>query len=64
MTKDNTWEDRDPETGKHHRHGHLLELRETDWLCLICRHHFDAAIDAELFWCGEPCVHPTVLGIH
>ena len=56
----NTWVTRDPETGRHHRNAHLLELAETDWRCLICGHYFDAAIDADRFACGEPCAgkHP------
>lgn len=53
-----TWETRDPETGRHHRSGHLIELRECDWRCLVCGHWFDAAADADLFWCGDPCRHP------
>lgn len=43
------------ETGRHHRNGHLLELRSCSWRCIHCDHHFDAAIDAELFWCGDDC---------
>jgi len=50
-----TWETRDPVTGRHHRNGHVLILSETDWVCLICGHHFDAAVDAELFFCGDDC---------
>lgn len=50
-----TWETRDPETGRHHRNGHLIELRETSWKCLICKHYFDAAVDADKFFCGDPC---------
>jgi hypothetical protein len=63
----NTWADRDVENGRHHRNGHLIELRETDWRCLICGHWFDAAVDADLFWCGEDCTgkhpgdHPALL---
>ncbi len=52
-----TWETRDPETGGHHRNGHYLIIRETDWKCSICRHYFDAAIDADKFMCGDPCNH-------
>jgi len=52
---ENTWATRDPETGRHHRNAHLLEMAETDWRCLICGHYFDAAIDADRFACGEPC---------
>lgn len=56
----NTWDQRDPVTGRHHRNGHLLELSEGAWHCLICKHWFEAAIDADLFWCGESCLgkHP------
>ncbi len=55
-----TWATRDPETGRHHRSGHVLVLAETDWWCQICKHYFDAAADADLFWCGESCAgkHP------
>jgi hypothetical protein len=28
------------------------------WRCLQCGHRFDAAVDADLFWCGEDCKHP------
>lgn len=54
------WEQRDPETGRHHRNGHVLILSEDDWRCQICGHYFDAAVDAELFFCGEDCTgkHP------
>lgn len=58
MNWSNTWNDRDPETGRHHRNGHLLELDDIDWFCQICRHKFDAAVDADKFACGDPCVHP------
>lgn len=56
-----TWETRDPETGRHHRNGHLIEMRECDWRCSICGHWFDAAVNADLFECGEDCAgkHPT-----
>lgn len=50
-----TWATRDPETGRHHRNAHLLELAECDWRCLICGHSFDAASDADLFACGDDC---------
>jgi hypothetical protein len=52
-----TWETRDPETGRHQRNGHTLVLQETDWKCLQCQHYFDAATDADKFFCGEPCRH-------
>lgn len=54
------WENRDPATGRHLRNGHVLVLSEDDWRCEICGHHFDAAVDADLFKCGEPCAgkHP------
>lgn len=42
---------------RRHRNGHLLELQETDWRCLHCRHWFDATSDADAFWCGDPCNH-------
>jgi hypothetical protein len=48
----------DGENGRHHRRGHILELRECDWRCLICGHWFEAASDADLFWCGNRCKHP------
>lgn len=51
----NTWKNRDPGTGRHHRHGHLIELDGAEWKCRICEHRFDAAVDADLFWCGDPC---------
>lgn len=51
----NTWSDRDPETGRHHRNGHLIELGDVDWKCLLCGHIFDAAIDADKFFCGDDC---------
>ena len=50
-----TWDDRDPESGRQHRNAHLLELDGCMWRCLICRHQFDAASDADLFACGEDC---------
>lgn len=43
------------DAGRHHRNAHLLELDGCDWRCLICGHWFDAAIDADLFMCGEDC---------
>jgi hypothetical protein len=48
------------ESGRHHRNGHLLEIHGCMWRCLHCRHVFDAAVDAERFWCGEDCTgrHP------
>lgn len=52
---ENTWTTRDPETGRHHRNGHLIELSGCMWRCLHCRHQFDAAADADLFWCGDNC---------
>jgi hypothetical protein len=52
---DDTWETRDPETGRHHRNLHVLELQGVNWICLICKHTFDAAVDADLFACGESC---------
>jgi hypothetical protein len=55
---DNTWIQRDPETGRHRRNGHLLELGDTDWRCQHCQHTFDAAVDADLYRCGDPCQHP------
>jgi hypothetical protein len=55
MTSANTWPRRDPETGRHHRNAHLLELAEDDWVCLVCGHHFDAAADTDLFACGDNC---------
>lgn len=51
--------DVDVETGRHHRNGHLLELDGCEWRCLHCRHWFDAAAEADAFWCGDPCVHPA-----
>ena len=51
----NTWNTRDPETGRHHRNGHLLDLDGCQWRCQICRHVFDAAVDADLFMCGDSC---------
>lgn len=60
MSGTNTWATRSPEeTGRHHRNAHLIELVECDWRCLICGHYFDAASDADLFMCGEPCKHPS-----
>jgi hypothetical protein len=56
---DNTWLARDPETGRHHRNGHLIQLDGCEWRCQHCRHWFDAAVDADLFWCGDPCTHPN-----
>lgn len=49
------WDKRDPETGRHQRNGHILQLAESDWRCEKCGHHFDAASDADLFVCGESC---------
>lgn len=49
------WDNRDPETGRHQRNGHILYLAESDWKCEKCGHQFDAASDAELFVCGESC---------
>jgi len=40
---------------RRHRNGHILELDGSDWRCIHCRHWFDAAVDAEAFWCGDPC---------
>lgn len=56
----NTWATRDPETGRHHRNGHDLILRETAWRCLTCNHTFDAAVDANLFACGEDCTNAHI----
>lgn len=53
-----SWKNRDPDTGRHIRNGHVLVLGENSWICLGCRHKFDAASDANLFHCGEKCVHP------
>ena len=47
----------DPLTGRHQRNGHTLVLNELDWKCLQCHHYFDAAVDAEKFFCGEACKH-------
>lgn len=55
----NTWETRDPETGRHHRNAHLILLVGLMWYCEICKHYFDAAVDADLFACGEKCIHPS-----
>lgn len=44
------------ERGRHHRNGHLLELLTTYWRCLLCGHAFEAAADADLFWCGDDCI--------
>ena len=57
-TATTTKPDPNDENARHHRNGHLLELRECDWRCLVCGHWFDAAIDADLFWCGDDCRHP------
>lgn len=46
------------EQERRHVNGHTLVLPESEWLCLQCRHYFDALVDAELFWCGDACVHP------
>lgn len=54
-TATNTWTERDPETGRHHRNGHLIYVDGCMWRCELCRHKFDAAVDADLFWCGEDC---------
>lgn len=54
---DNTWKIRNPETGRHQRNGHTLELSGCNWECLQCKHQFDAAVDADKFFCGEPCSH-------
>lgn len=51
-----TW-DKNPETGRYQCNGHTLELQETDWKCIQCKHYFDAAVDAEKFFCGDPCKH-------
>ena len=51
----------DPEvTGRRQRNGHTLELDGCMWRCLQCDHKFDAAVDADLFWCGDDCTgkHP------
>lgn len=45
------------DNGKHQRNGHTLVLVECDWKCLQCKHYFDAAVDAEKFFCGEKCSH-------
>lgn len=37
------------------RNGHTLELQGVMWKCLQCSHYFDAATDADGFWCGEDC---------
>ncbi len=52
-----TWKTRDPITGRHQRNGHTLELDENEWKCLQCKHYFDAAVDADKFFCGETCKH-------
>lgn len=43
------------DAARHHRNGHLLKLDGCMWSCLHCGHRFDAAVDADLFWCGEDC---------
>lgn len=55
-----TWlvEEVEEGVGRHQRNGHTLELHGLWWKCLQCLHSFDAATDAELFWCGDPCKHP------
>lgn len=45
------------EQTRRHRNGHVLELDGSDWRCLHCQHWFDAASDADAFWCGDPCNH-------
>ena len=47
-------------TDRRHRNGHILELGGGTWRCIHCRHWFDAAVDADLFWCGDDCTgkHP------
>lgn len=52
---DNSWGDRDLETGRHNRNGHVIQLEEVDWRCVTCHHVFDAAVDADEFVCGESC---------
>lgn len=46
-------------TDRRHRNGHILELDGCNWRCIHCRHWFDAASDADAFWCGDPCSHPA-----
>jgi hypothetical protein len=48
------------EASRWQRNGHTLELHGCMWRCLQCGHRFDAAVDADLFWCGEDCTgrHP------
>lgn len=49
------WDDRSPIDGRHCRNGHALYLDGTMWRCEGCGHKFDAAVDAEGFYCGEDC---------
>lgn len=46
------------------RNGHTIELDDCMWRCLQCRHWFDAASDADAFWCGDPCTCPRPDAIH
>jgi hypothetical protein len=45
------------DNGRHQRNGHTLVLVECDWKCLQCKHYFDAATDADKFFCGDACKH-------
>ncbi len=56
-----TWENRDQDTGRHQRNGHILILPEMMWVCIKCRLQFDAAVDADRVGCTPPPT--TVYGI-
>lgn len=47
MDLENTWDKRDPGTGRHKRNGHIIKLGECEWRCERCNNVFDAAIDAD-----------------
>jgi hypothetical protein len=42
---------------RRHRNGHILKLQSVEWRCIHCAHWFDAASDAEAFWCGDDHTH-------
>lgn len=50
-----SWEERDPETGRHARNGHVILLVGLMWRCENCFHYFDAAVEANEFICGKDC---------
>lgn len=52
----NNWQQRDEQSGRHHRNGHMLILDDGyEWRCILCRGAYGAAVDADKLACAGPC---------